>query len=176
MRTGSAFLRGVLVSSIAFALSACVGTGLEFGSNSCRTVYVLSGGMVQPVNSCGAVPREGLMAQKSVAVSGNDLSALLAAPKFEPNAYYAGVAKPVDKASLTKIVDDAVRALIGMAEPRNPALVRQRLLQPIQSLAGFAAEDREHAHMYLVLAWRAAGFTTESGLFSTPDEQVLEAS
>jgi hypothetical protein len=33
----------------------------------------------------------------------------------------------------------------------------------------FATEDREHALMYLVLAWRAAGFVSESGLAGVPD-------
>jgi hypothetical protein len=177
MQAGSAHVRAIAVSSLALLLSACAGAGFpEFGSNACRTVYVLSGGVVQPVNSCGGIPREGLMAQKSVAVVANDLPALLAAPKFEPDAYYTGVATLADKPSLTKIVDDAVRALIAMPEPRDAMQVRQRLQLAIQAVAGFPAEDRNHAHMYLILAWRAAGFAFESGLFPTPDEQVLTAS
>jgi hypothetical protein len=172
MQAGSIFVRGVLVSSLAIVLSACAGFQ-EFGSNSCRTVYVLSGGVIQPVNSCGGVPREGLTAQKSVAVTGNDLPALLAAPKFEPDAYYTGVDTPEDKAPLTKAVNDAVRDLIAMPEPRDATAVRQRLALAVTAVEGFATEDREHAHMYLVLAWRAAGFKVESGLLPVPDETAL---
>lgn len=49
-------------------LSACASMGVPgFGdAGGCRTVYVFTGGKVQPVNSCGAVPRETMMAQKAM--------------------------------------------------------------------------------------------------------------
>jgi hypothetical protein len=176
VRAGIVFMRGVLISSVALLPSGCLSGALqEFGSSGCRTVYVLSGGVVQPVNSCGGIPRDGLMAQTSAGATGKDLVALLAAPKFEADAFYTGVDTPEDRAPLTKIVNDAVRDVIGMPEPRDAAGVRRRLALSLVSLDMFATEDREHALMYLVLAWRAAGFLSESGLAGVPDDQVLQA-
>jgi len=169
-------LRGVLISSVALLLSGCLSGALqEFGSSGCRTVYVLSGGVVQPVNSCGGIPRDGLMAQTSAGATGRGLVVLLAAPKFEEDAFYTGVDTPQDRAPLTKIVNDAVRDVIAMPEPRDAVRVRRRLALSLASLDVFATEDREHALMYLVLAWRAAGFVSESGLAGVPDDQVLQA-
>ena len=176
MRAGVVFLRGVLISSVALLLSGCLSGGLqEFGSSGCRTVYVLSGGVVQPVNSCGGIPRDGLMAQASAGATGRGLVALLAAPKFEGDAFYTGVDTPQDRAPLTRIVNDAVLDVIAMPEPRDAVRVRRRLALSLASLDVFATEDREHALMYLVLAWRAAGFLPESGLAGVPDDQVLQA-
>lgn len=178
MRVGSVYLRGMLLASAIALLPSCVTGGLtQFGGNGCRTVYVLTQGGVQPVNTCGGVPREGLMAQKaapmaSLAVAG--LPELLAVVKFEPDGYYPGVAVPGSRAQLVKIVDDAVRDVIAMPEPRDQIPVRLRLEQAVKLLEGFAPADREHGHVYLVLAWRAAGFQGESGLAPVPDEQVLD--
>lgn len=179
MRVGSNFLRGVLLAAVVAILPSCTSAGFpQFGGSGCRTVYVLSGGIVQPVNTCGGVPREGLVAQKAAPlaapVAGSDLPALLAAPKFEPDAYYAGVDTPKDKARLTTIVNDAVRDLIDMPSPRDQIPVRLRLELAVQQLGAFATEDREHGYIYIALAWRAAGLSRESGLFSVPDEQVLD--
>jgi len=179
MRAGSNLLRSMLLAAALAILPSCAAAGFpQFGGTGCRTVYVLSGGIVQPVNTCGGLPREGLTAQKAAPfatpVAGGDLAALLAAPKFEPDAYYPGVDAPEDRAPLTKIVNDAVRDLIEMPSPRDRIPVRLRLELAVQQLDGFAAGDREHAYRYLVLAWRAAGLAGESGLFSMPDEQVLD--
>ena len=169
-------MRGLLISLVALLLSGCLSGGLqEFGSSGCRTVYVLSGGVVQPVNSYGGIPRDGLMAQTSAGATGKDLVALLAAPKFEADAFYIGVDMPEDRAPLTKIVNDAVRDVIAMPEPRDAVRVRRRLALSLVSLDVFATQDRGHALMYLVLAWRAAGFLPESGLAGVPDDQVLQA-
>jgi hypothetical protein len=176
VRAGIVFMRGVLISSVALLLSGCLSGALqEFGSTGCRTVYVLSGGVVQPVNSCGGIPRDGLMAQTSAGATGKDLVALLAAPKFEADAFDPGVDMPEDRAPLTKIVNDAVRDVIAMPEPRDAVRVRWRLALSLVSLDVFATQDRGHALMYLVLAWRAAGFLPESGLAGVPDDQVLQA-
>ncbi len=170
MRAASVFMRCGVVASFAM-LSACLSGLQEFGSNSCRTVYVISGGIIQPMNTCGGVPREGL--RTGLAASGADLPALLAAPKFEPDAYYTGVDMAADKAPLTKIVNDALRDLIALPVPRDPSLARQRLLLAVLAVDKFATEDREQAHIYLVLAWRTAGFLSESGLAPVSDQDVL---
>ncbi len=172
MRGGPIHVRKILVASLIVLLPSCVAGALqEFGSSGCRTVYVFSGGIVQPVNSCGGVPRDALRGQLAVS-SNSNLAALLAAPKFEPDAYYTGVDTPEDKAPLTKAINDAVRDILAMPESRDATRVRQRLQSAIMAVDEFATEDREHAYMYLVLAWRAAGFTGETGFFAS-DEQVL---
>jgi hypothetical protein len=170
------YLRSILLASAIALLPSCVAGGLtQFGGNGCRTVYVLTNSGVQPVNSCGGVPREGLTARKIAPMGGDvaGLPELLAAPKFEPDGYYAGVDAPEDKSPLTTIINDAVRDVIAMPAPRDQIPVRLRLQQAVQQLRDFVTEDREHGYMYLVLAWRAAGFQTESGLFPVPDEQVI---
>lgn len=62
-------LRLILAASAAALLSACVTGGVPgFGdAGGCRTVYVLTGGGIQPINSCGATPREDMMAQRMIA-------------------------------------------------------------------------------------------------------------
>ena len=52
-------LRLFLAVSATAVLSACASMGVPgFGESGCRTVYVFTGGGVQPMNSCGMVPRE----------------------------------------------------------------------------------------------------------------------
>jgi len=52
-------LRLFLAASATAFLSACTSIGVPgFSENGCRTVYVFTGGGVQPMNSCGMVPRE----------------------------------------------------------------------------------------------------------------------
>jgi hypothetical protein len=169
------FLSAVAASALAL-LAGCVSLGGGgFGGSGCRAVYVLTNTGVRPSNTCGDLPRDDFSGQPMARLVGPvaGLPELLAAVKFEADGYYTGVDTPADKAPLTKIVDDAVRDLIAMAEPRGEAQVRARLAQAVTALGGFATEDREHGHMYLVLAWRAAGFAGESGLTAVPDEQVL---
>lgn len=52
-------LRLFVAASATAVLAACTSMGVPgFGENGCRTVYVFTGGGVQPMNSCGMVPRE----------------------------------------------------------------------------------------------------------------------
>ena len=52
-------LRLLVAASATAVLAACTSMGVPgFGENGCRTVYVFTGGGVQPMNSCGMVPRE----------------------------------------------------------------------------------------------------------------------
>lgn len=52
-------LRLLIAASATAVLAACTSMGVPgFSENGCRTVYVFTGGGVQPMNSCGMVPRE----------------------------------------------------------------------------------------------------------------------
>lgn len=170
------FLFAVAASALAI-LAGCASLGAGgFGGSGCRAVYVLTNTGVRPSNTCGDLPRDDLSAQPSARLAGPvaGLPALLSAAKFEADGYYTGADTAADKVALTKVVDDAVRDLIAMPEPRDAGQVRARLGQAIEALDEFATEDREHGYMYLVLAWRAAGFQTESGLLGVPDDRVLD--
>jgi tetratricopeptide (TPR) repeat protein len=61
-------LRLVLAASATVLMSACTSMGIPgFGdAGGCRTVYVFTGGTVHPVNSCGGIPRDTIMAQRSL--------------------------------------------------------------------------------------------------------------
>lgn len=51
--------RLILAASATAILTACAGMGgAGFAGGGCRTVYVFTGGGVQPMNSCGDLPRE----------------------------------------------------------------------------------------------------------------------
>lgn len=170
--------RLVLVAAVTAILSACTSLGAAGFGGGCRAVYVLTTTGVRPSTTCGDLPRDALAAEPSARMARPvaGLPALLAAVKFEADGYYLGADTAEDKAQLTNIVDDAVRDVIAMAEPRDAGQVRVRLGQAVTALDGFAAEDREHGQMYLVLAWRAAGFQAESGLLGVPDDRALDAS
>lgn len=60
--------RLILAASASALLTACAGMGVPgFGeAGGCRTVYVFTGGGVQPVSSCGGVPRETMTAQRAM--------------------------------------------------------------------------------------------------------------
>lgn len=63
-------LRLFLAASATAVLSACAAIGAPgFGdaSGGCRTVYVFTGGGVQPVNTCGSLPREDVAPKRMMA-------------------------------------------------------------------------------------------------------------
>ena len=101
------------------------------------------------------------------------LEGLLAAEKFAANELYTGPDLPEDGPQLIALVDATVADLMAMSTPREATLVKARLEKLITDVDLFATEDREQAYRYAVLAWRAAGFDSESGLFSVPDSFVL---
>lgn len=61
-------LRLILAASAAVLLSACATGGVPgFGDiGGCRTVYVFTGGGVQPMNTCGQLPRDTLTVQRAM--------------------------------------------------------------------------------------------------------------
>jgi tetratricopeptide (TPR) repeat protein len=60
--------RLMIAAWAAVLLSACAGVGVPgFGdAGGCRTVYVFTGGGVQPMSSCGALPRDTLSTQRAM--------------------------------------------------------------------------------------------------------------
>jgi hypothetical protein len=106
-------------------------------------------------------------------VDSEKLEALLAAPKFVATARYTGIDTPEDLGPLTAIVNRAISDVLEMPEPRDAGRVRERLRRVGKDVAYFATEDREQAYRYAVQTWRAAGFTSESELFSGSDEELL---
>lgn len=57
-------LRLFLAVSATAVVSACASMGVPgFSENGCRTVYVFTGGGVQPMNTCGDLPRDTLQAE-----------------------------------------------------------------------------------------------------------------
>ena len=95
--------RLLFAASATAMLSACASMGVPgFGdAGGCRTVYVFTGGAVQPVNSCGAVPRETIMAQK----------AMISAQPLE--------LEPVDPAAAPEPVVTPVSAAAEATAPRE---------------------------------------------------------
>ena len=87
-------LRLLLAASATAILSACATMGVPgFGdAGGCRTVYVFTGGVVRPVNSCGGIPRDTMMAQRS-------LVAPQSVELVDPAAAPAPVATPVSAAA-----------------------------------------------------------------------------
>lgn len=115
---------------------------------------------------CACAPQSG----------GDALETLFRTPKFEATALYTGVSDPAEKAALVRIVNDAIGDIVTMPKPLDSERVRNRLRSVIGEVDLYETEDRERACMYLVQAWRAAGFDTESGLFPVPDDRVLSDS
>ncbi len=87
-------LRLILAASATALLSACAAMGVPgFGdAGGCRTVYVLSGGAIQPVNTCGGVPRDTMMAERS-------LVAPQLVEEVDPDAPAEAVVMPVSAAA-----------------------------------------------------------------------------
>ena len=104
--------RLLFAASATAMLSACVSMGVPgFGdAGGCRTVYVFTGGAVQPVNSCGAVPRETIMAQK----------AMIQAEPLEPLEPLDPGAAPTDPAAPPPPVVTPVSAAAEATAPHDP--------------------------------------------------------
>lgn len=63
-------LRLLVAASATAVLAACTSMGVPgFGENGCRTVYVFTGGGVQPMNSCGMLPREDVAPKTMMALA-----------------------------------------------------------------------------------------------------------
>ena len=98
-------LRLLLAASATAILSACTTMGVPgFGdAGGCRTVYVFTGGVVRPVNSCGGIPRDTMMAQRS-------LVAPQSADLVDPAAALAPVATPLSAAAQATAPAEAMPA------------------------------------------------------------------
>lgn len=101
------------------------------------------------------------------------LNTLLEAPKFEPTLLYTGADTPEDKPVLTSIVNQAIRNIQEMPQPRDPDRVRAVLTTVIEGVENFATEDRRQAYRYCIRIWRATGFQQPSQLFEASDFEIL---
>ncbi len=101
------------------------------------------------------------------------LDTLLAAPKFEATPLYSGVDSPEDKPALAAIINQAIRDIQQLPQPRDPARVRKRLTAVIDNVETFATADRQAAYRYCIQIWRAAGPTEPSQLFEASDFEVM---
>lgn len=104
-------LRLILAASATALLSACMTGGVPgFGdAGGCRTAYVFTGGSVQPVNSCGGVPREKstMMAQRSLVAP---MTVADTTEPVDPAAAPAAVATPVSAAAEATAPTEALPA------------------------------------------------------------------
>ncbi len=109
-------LRLFLAASATAVLAACTSLGAPgFGEGGCRTVYVFTGGGVQPMNSCGMVPREDaapktLMAEIQPQLETADESA-------DPNAPAANPARRIEPVTP---ISAAAKATAPYEKPRAP--------------------------------------------------------
>jgi len=95
-------VRLILAASATALLTACAGMGVPgFGdAGGCRTVYVFTGGAIQPVSSCGGVPRETLTAQRAMIAS-------VPVEEADPDAPAAPAVTPVSAAAQATAPYDA---------------------------------------------------------------------
>jgi len=127
--------RLILAASATALLTACAGMDMPgFGEAAgCRTVYVFTGGVVQPVSSCGGVPREATIQRAmspSAPVDNTDPDAP-AAPVVMPVSAAAQATAPHDKpaayASPNAMIENAdmaafmERVRVDYANGRNVA-------------------------------------------------------
>jgi hypothetical protein len=100
-------LRLILAASAAVLLSACATGGVPgFGDiGGCRTVYVFTGGGVQPMNTCGQLPRDSLAVQKAMIAPAPEGDA-----PVDPAAATAPVVTPVSAAAMATAPFDAPMA------------------------------------------------------------------
>jgi tetratricopeptide (TPR) repeat protein len=111
-------LRLILAASATAILAACTTIGVPgFGdaSGGCRTVYVFTGGGVQPVNTCGAVPRESAApkAMMAMAQPQAETPADPDAPPADPAAQPAPVTPISAAAAATAPYDKALANYAG---------------------------------------------------------------
>ena len=170
--------RLLIAASATALLSACASMGVPgFGdAGGCRTVYVFTGGAVQPVNSCGAVPRETMMAQKAM-ISAQPLDLEPVDPAAAP-ADPAPVVTPVSEAAAATAPRDTPAQYAGanaMIENADMAAFMARVR------SGFATSSNVGAWGYMVVDALAAddpatAQTVIDGLTGKPPTEWMGAS
>ncbi len=123
--------RLILAASATAILAACSSIGVPgFGeTGGCRTIYVVTGGGVQPISNCGGLPRDGLAA-KSLMASAADIQPLDLA---DPDAPAAPEITPVSQAALATAPYEA---------PEGPYASPQAMIENAD-MAAFMARVRE---------------------------------
>ena len=101
------------------------------------------------------------------------LRALQLEKKFQPDSFYTGVDTPEDQQPLESAVEETIKDVSALPEPRDRAVVRERLSKLMKDTDLFATEDRDQVYRYIVRMWRACGFKEETHLFGVSDDRVL---
>lgn len=132
-------LRLVLAASATAILSACSSLGVPgFGdAGGCRTVYVVTGGGVQPVSNCGGLPRDGLAA-KSMMASADTVQPLDLADPADP----ASADPDAPPAPVILPVSQAAQATAPYEAPAKPYASPQAMIENAD-MAAFMARVRE---------------------------------
>lgn len=129
----------ILAASATALLAACSSMGVPgFGdAGGCRTVYVFSGGVVQPMSSCGGVPRDTLMAQNAT---------IAAAPldAADPDAAPEVVVTPVSAAALATAPFDG---------PSEPYATPMAMIENADMAAFMERVRTDFAHSTNAGAW-----------------------
>ena len=140
----------ILAASAAALLSACATGGVPgFGDvGGCRTVYVFTGGGVQPMNTCGVLPRDSIMAQRALIAPEAETEA-----PADPAAPPRPVVTPASEAARATAPFDAPAPYAGANEmienaDMNAFMTRVR--------TNFAGSDNAGAWGYMIVDALAA--------------------
>ena len=129
--------RLILAASATALVSACSSIGVPgFGeAGGCRTVYVVTGGGVQPISNCGGLPRDGLAARSMMAAADSVQPLDLADPAdpADPDAPPPVVVTPVSQAALATAPYEA---------PANPYASPQMMIENAD-MSAFMSRVRE---------------------------------
>lgn len=151
-------LRLFLAASATAVLSACAAIGAPGfgdGSGGCRTVYVFTGGGVQPVNTCGALPRENAAPKTMMALAQPQLETLADpnAPPVDPAAQPAPPT-PISAAAAATAPYDS--ALADYASPNEMIEAADMAAFMTRVRADFAKKANAGAWGYLIIDALAA--------------------
>lgn len=132
--------RLLLAASATAILSACASIGVPgFGdAGGCRTVYVLTGGGVQPVSNCGGLPRDTLGARTMMA--GIDAAPL----EIDSDAPAAPVVTPIS---------DVAAATAPYEKPERPYATPQEMIESADMAAYMARVREDYANRRNSGAW-----------------------
>jgi tetratricopeptide (TPR) repeat protein len=136
-----------LAVSAAAALAGCASVGVPgFGdaSGACRTVYVFTGGGVQAINSCGALPREDLAPKTMLS---------LAPPQRETEVDLAAPSDPAAQPLTVTSVSTAARATAPYEKPAGPYPGANEMLEAADMSAFMGRVREDYANKRNAGAW-----------------------
>ncbi len=153
--------RLILAASATAILSACASVGVPgFGdAGGCRTVYVVTGGGVQPISNCGGLPRDNVMQRSMMAAVDPAPLEPLAAPADPAAAPAIDPAAPVVTAA-----SEAALATAPYEKPAKPYATPQDMIESADMAAfmqrvreDYAAKKNSGAWGYMAVDALAAG-------------------